>query len=236
MEEKMIAIYGAGGFGREVAWLAQSSAPIGAPNPVACFIDDDPALEGKILNGIPVLSLVKSHQRYQSAGIVSGIGVPTARQATMERAMALGFHFISLIHPRTEMSQWIEIGPGSVVCAGNILTTNIVLGQHVHINLDCTIGHDVCMADYVTLAPGVHVSGFVHIGKRAYIGTGAVIINGTRDAPLEIGDDAIVGAGACVTRSIPAAETWGGVPAMPLHGKGRKFSNDSIRKNGHAGN
>ena len=120
-----------------------------------------------------------------------------------------------MIHPRVEMSRWVQIGEGTVICAGNILTTNIILGQQVQINLDCTIGHDVVMGDYTTLAPGVHVSGWVHFGKRVYVGTGAVMINGIEDTPLYIGDDVVIGAGACVTKSIESG-TWGGVPAKPL--------------------
>jgi serine acetyltransferase len=86
----------------------------------------------------------------------------------------------------------------------------------VQINLDCTVGHDVVMGDYTTLAPGVHVSGCVRFGQRAYVGTGATIINGTQDAPLIIGDDAVIGAGACVTKSVPTGLTVVGVPAKPL--------------------
>ena len=212
MSKNQIAVYGAGGFGREVAWLTQSAVIDGEVPEVVCFIDDDMAICGKILNEIEVLPLSEAKQRYPYACVVSGIGVPKIRKVTMEKAYAAGFGFATLIHPRTEMSRWIEIGEGTVICAGNILTTNIRLGKHVQINLDCTVGHDVIMDDYATLAPGVHVSGCVHIGKRAYIGTGAVIINGTQDKPIVIGDDVIVGAGACVTKSVSYG-TWVGVPA-----------------------
>lgn len=216
MDRTQIAVYGAGGFGREVAWLAKSAGIGGKSVEVVCFIDDDEAISGTTLNGVEVLSLSQAREKHPTACVVSGIGIPKIRELTMEKAQAGGFGFATLIHPRTEMSKWIEIGSGTVICAGNILTTNIVLGKHVQINLDCTIGHDVVMGDYATLAPGVHVSGCVHIGRRAYIGTGAVIINGTQDNPLVIGDDAIVGAGACVTKSVPPEQTWGGVPANQL--------------------
>jgi len=103
-----------------------------------------------------------------------------------------------------------------VICAGNILTTNIVIGDHVQINLDCTVGHDVQFGEYATLAPGVHVSGFVNVGRRAYIGTGAVIINGNQHEPLTIGDDAVVGAAACVTRSVAPGAMVVGVPAKAM--------------------
>jgi sugar O-acyltransferase (sialic acid O-acetyltransferase NeuD family) len=204
---KKIAIYGASGFGREVAWLIQSCNEY----EVVCFIDDDTSKQGAFLNNIPVMSLENASKLFPGIFVVGGVGVPKTRQLLMENAQTAGFDFTTIIHPGVERSQWIEVGAGTVICAGNILTTNIILGRHVQINLDCTIGHDVVMGDYATLAPGVHVSGCVHIGKRAYIGTGAVIINGTQDNPLVISDDVVVGAGACVTKSIGYG-TWGGCP------------------------
>jgi sugar O-acyltransferase (sialic acid O-acetyltransferase NeuD family) len=216
MPHKQIAIYGAGGFAREVAWLAQSCRTGGEPYQVACFIDDNTAAHGSVLNGIPVMGLAEARSRFSQATIVGGIGSPQTRQRLMERAAGMGFGFETIVHPQVERSSWVEIGEGTVICGGNILTVNITLGQHVQINLDCTVGHDVLMGDYATLAPGVHVSGCVHLGKRVYIGTGAVIINGTQQEPIVIGDDAVVGAGACVTKSIPAGWTVVGVPAKPL--------------------
>jgi len=213
---KYIAIYGGGGLAREVAWLVQSCSEGSETYQVVCFIDDNEALQGSVLNGIPVMSLEAVRRKFPFANVVGGVGVPQTRQVLMEKAAAAGFGFETIIHPRVECSQWIDIGTGTVICAGNILTTNIVLGQHVQINLDCTIGHDVVMGDYTTLTPGVHVSGCIHFGRRVYVGTGAVIINGTPDSPLAIGDDVVVGAGACVTKSVPAGVTVVGVPAKPL--------------------
>ena len=217
MEKTKIAIYGAGGFGREVAWLAQTAIIDGKDVEVVCFVDDDETVCGAILNDLEVLLLSQAKEKYPAACVVSGIGVPKMRELTIGKARAAGFGFATLVHPRTEISKWVEIGEGTIICAGNILTTNITLGKHVQINLDCTIGNDVIMDDYATFAPGVHVSGCVHIGKRAYIGTGAVIIYGTQSEPIVIGDDVVVGAGACVTQSIPAGMKWGGIPAKPLH-------------------
>ena len=209
---KKIAIYGAGGFGREVAWLAESCND---EYDVLCFVDDDPSGKGKTINDIPVIDFKELEQRFPGIAVVAAIGSPFTRQTVMEKVEKTGFKSESLVHPRTEMSRWIELGEGNVICAGCILTTNIKTGKQVQINLDCTIGHDVVMGDYTTLAPGVHVSGWVHFGKRVYVGTGAVLINGTEKNPLIINDDVIIGAGACVTKSISHG-TWGGVPAKLL--------------------
>jgi sugar O-acyltransferase (sialic acid O-acetyltransferase NeuD family) len=134
-----------------------------------------------------------------------------------EKAAKAGFKFATLIHPSAEVSNWIAYGEGTVIYPGNILTTNIKIGRHVQTNVHCSISHDVVLGDYVTLGPGVHISGWVQLGDRVFVGAGATIINGRKDARLTIGNDAVVGAGACVIRSIPSSITVAGVPARPLH-------------------
>jgi sugar O-acyltransferase (sialic acid O-acetyltransferase NeuD family) len=204
-------VYGAGGFAREVAWLGETCG-----HDVLGFIDDDEANVGVQLNGLPVMTLKGAVALNPAAVVVAGIGNPSAREAVMTRANEAGLAPAVLIHPRVERSRWLEIGPGSVICAGNLLTANIRLGAHVQINLSCTVGHDVTMDDYVTLAPGVHVSGWVHLQRGCYVGTGANIVNGTATAPVVIGAGAVVGAGACVTKSVAPGMTVVGVPAKPL--------------------
>ena len=133
----------------------------------------------------------------------------------MERAAAEGFAFATLVHPDVRRSRWVSVGEGAVICAGSIVTTNVTLGAHVQVNVACTVSHDVVLGEYATLAPGVHIAGTVHVGARAYLGIGAVILNGSPGEPLVIGDGAVVGAAACVTRSVPAGATVVGVPARP---------------------
>ncbi len=211
-----ILVYGAGGFAREVAWLVQKCSSETKPFVVGCFIDDAHIPPGKRLNGIPVLSLDEARLCHPQAQVVAAIGEPAVRAEVIRQAEQAGFRCATLIHPGVEMSEWVEIGDGSIICAGNIITTNIRIGRHVHINLDCTIGHDAVLGDFTTISPGVHISGWVHVGARVYIGTGAVIINGTAESPLRIGDGAIIGAGACVTKSVESSTTVVGIPARPL--------------------
>lgn len=216
MQPKQIAIYRGGGCAREMAWLIQSCNERHEAYRVVCFVDDDDRLHGTKLNGIPVKSLEAAWKEFPLAAVVGAVGIPKTREYLIKKAENAGFDFETIIHPRTERSEWIEIGLGTVICAGSILTTNITLGRHVQINMDCTIAHDVVMGDYTTLAPGVHVSGWVHFGQRVYVGAGAVFLNGTRHEPLTIGDDAVIGAGACVTKSVPRGFTVVGTPAKPI--------------------
>lgn len=216
MEINEVAIYGAGGFAREVAWLIESCNGSQKKYRIVCFVDDKVSNRGCTLNEYPVFGLEEARELFPEARIIGGVGDPGTRMKIMNSAMEAGFEFETIIHPNVEMSNRIKVGIGTVICAGNILTVDITIGNHVQLNLDCTIGHDVILGDYATLAPGVHVSGWVFIGKCAYVGTGAVILNGTNENPIIIGDDSVIGAGACVTRSVPAGVTVVGVPAKPL--------------------
>jgi len=216
MPNTQIAIYGAGDFSREIAWLIESCNDVKNEYNFVCFMDDDKTVQGTELDGVPIINPINAYNQFSSLKIVGGVGNPKTRELMMQKAEQIGFEFATIIHPRTEFPKWIDIGLGTVICAGNILTVGVSVGQHVHINFDCTVGHDVILGDYTTLSPGVHVSGWVHFGRRVYVGTGAVFINGTKDNPIKIGDDAVIGAGACVTGSVPSDTTVVGVPAKPI--------------------
>jgi sugar O-acyltransferase (sialic acid O-acetyltransferase NeuD family) len=201
-------IYGAGGFAREVAWLARC-----CEYEVACFVDDDTARHGESLVGAPVTGLDEALDRFGVRPIALGIGSPGIREKIDRRLRDRGLPLSSLEHPSVHRSEHVEIGEGSILCAGVVLTTDISIGRQVQINLNSTVGHDSILDDFCTLAPGVHISGWVHLGKRVYVGTGATFVNGLRDRPLVVGDDAVIGAGACVTRSVEPNTTVVGVPA-----------------------
>jgi sugar O-acyltransferase (sialic acid O-acetyltransferase NeuD family) len=209
---RRLLIFGAGGFGREVAWLAQQCWD---EHMDIAFCVDQPRYVSAPVNGIPVRLLEDfSGEVGDQLAYVVAVGDPEQRARIVGLYEAMGIRAATLVHPRVEASRWIEIGAGSILCAGVIATTNISIGAHVHINLDCTIGHDVIIGDFATLSPGVHVSGNVTVGKRVFIGTGATIINGSTTSQLSIGDGAVVAAGACITKPVEPGALVAGVPAV----------------------
>jgi len=207
--EKLLVI-GAGGFAREVAWLAEQAWD--ARVAVEFVVDKAEYLSADV-NGVCV-RLLTDVVPTESARFVVAIGDPTERRRIAKLCHAALLQDVRIVHPRAELSRLVEIGAGTIVAAGVIATTNIRLGRHVHINIDCTIGHDAVIGDYATLSPGVHVSGHVHIGEGVFIGTGANIINGSATAPLHIGEGAVIAAGACITRPVEPGALMAGVPGV----------------------
>ncbi|MHA6248086.1 DapH/DapD/GlmU-related protein [Pontibacter sp. CAU 1760] len=106
---------------------------------------------------------------------------------------------------------------------------NTTIGKNVFINFDCvfldlggiTIEDNVLIAPKVSLLSEGHpispheraslVPGPIHIRKGAWIGAGATILPG-----VTVGENAVVAAGAVVSKDVPANTVVGGVPAKTL--------------------
>lgn len=205
-----LLIFGAGGFGREVAWLARQCW---GDRIDLCFMVDRPEFLVSEVGGIPVRMLGDCTSQSGTYYVVA-VGDPTLREAAASACEAHGLSATTLVHPRAEASDSVVAGAGTVICAGSILTVDIALGAHVQVHVGCTVGHDVKVGDCSTLSPGAHVAGNVSIGRGVFIGTGANIINGHAGRPLVIGDAAVVAAGACVTSSVEPGAMVAGVPAV----------------------
>jgi len=203
-------IFGAGGFGREVAWLARECF---GSSVVQTFVVDSPAHLRPPIHGIEVHLLsdvvVGEDSRY-----VIAVGDPNDRQTLAGKITSSQLLPTTLIHDTVRRSEFVTIGAGSIICANAVLTCDIAIGCHVHVNLACTIGHDVAIGDFSTLSPGVNVSGNVEIGERVFVGSNVSFINGRAGKPLVIGDDAIIAAGACVTQDVAPGAMVAGVPAI----------------------
>ena len=205
-----LIIVGAGGFGREVAWLVES---INAERPryeLLGFLDDTASSTPE---AYPVLGTLDNWLAAPERGVqvACAVGDPTTRFRIVQRLDAAGVTFATLVDPSLRSSRWVEIGPGGIVCAATVFTTNIRIGPHAIINLDCTIGHDSQIGAFASLMPGVHISGEVDLGIGIYLGTGAVVINRIR-----IGDWTVIGAGAVVSRDLPSRVVAVGIPAKAI--------------------
>ena len=204
-----IVIVGASGFGREVAWLIENSDKWN----VKGFVDDNEDLEHKSVNDYPVLGTIDFLLNVnEKTNVVVAIGNPRIRKKIVERLQInKNISFPNIFDKDVIIDKTVTLGFGNIICKGNILTTNIEIGNFNHINLNCTVGHDVQFNDYITVYPGVNISGNVIINDCVEVGTGTKIIQGKK-----IVKETVIGAGSVVVKDIVENGTYIGVPAKQM--------------------
>jgi sugar O-acyltransferase (sialic acid O-acetyltransferase NeuD family) len=207
---KPLVIIGAGGLGREVAWLV---ADINRQRPKWDFIGFvDDGVQGKTPEGYPLLGTLDYFLELPShPWVIVAIADSEARKAITQRLHIHQIESATLIHPSVSISDFVQIGAGSIICSGTIITTNVTLGQGSIINPGCFVGHDTVLEDFVSLMPATNLAGEVKVGEGCYFGLNSCVINRTN-----IGKWSIIGAGATVISDIPDYSVAVGVPARVI--------------------
>lgn len=205
---KDIVIVGAGGFGREVEWLIERINKINKEWNILGFADDNIAKNMSVGNSKVIYNINDLININRELNVVIAIGNAKIRKLLFDKLKNnININFPNLIDPSVIVEN-INIGKGNIICAGTIITVNVKIKDFTIINLDCTIGHDDIINEFVTIYPSVNVSGNVEIGEGTEVGTGTQIIQGKT-----ICNNCIIGAGAVVVKNIEEEGTYVGVPA-----------------------
>lgn len=210
---KDIAIYGAGGFGREVLTLI-NAANKSCPTWKFIGFFDDGKIRGEIVNGYPILGGINELNEWSTPiALVIAVGSPKIKKKIIRNINNLSIDFPTIIHPTVLVGDKdsVNIGRGCIICANNIITTNAIIGDFVILNLACTVGHDTKIGNYSSFMPTCNISGEVIIGESVYCGTGAKIIN-----QIKVEDNSTIGAGAVVIHDVPDNAVVAGVPAKVI--------------------
>lgn len=208
---KDLYIIGAGGFGREVAWIVERINSIKPTWNLKGFIDDNETLWGSKEGEYHVFGGCEYLSTLEDVYAVCAVGSSNVRKKIIEKLKDTSVKFATLVDPSVLYSNSVKIGEGAIVCAGTIITVNMNIGDHVIVNLDCTIGHDAVIDDFVTIYPSVNVSGNVLIGECSELGTGTQIIQGKK-----VISNTIIGAGAIVVKDCIESGTYVGSPAKKI--------------------
>ncbi|MDO3720297.1 acetyltransferase [Marinobacter sp. chi1] len=213
MDEVLVGIYGASGFGREVLPLVREQ--LKGKNAEFVFVDDGDLPSS--LNGYSILRYDDFlHHAARDKRLVFAIANSAVREKLADKCVRDNIPTLSVRAANAVILDEVSMGEGSIICHFTQLTSNIRIGKYFHANIYSYVAHDCVIGDYVTFAPAVSCNGNVVIEDHAYIGTGAVIKQGTPEKPLVVGKGATVGMGAVVTKSVPAGITVVGNPARVL--------------------
>lgn len=198
--EKQICIVGTGGFAREVYCCLEDifNSKGKSFEDRVVFSDVDSCKSDIVLMGENSIPIIKeSNLDFSKYVFFIAVGEPTIRKKIVEKYSKYNVEYATIIHPSAIISNYVKIGEGSIVTANSILTCNIRIGKHAHLNLDTTIGHDCVIGDYFTTAPSVNISGNCEIGNCVYFGTNSCVKQG-----IKICDNVTIGMGSVVVKNI----------------------------------
>ncbi len=192
-----VFVLGGGGFSKEVQWLIDETPHFEFEE----FVD-----KGQELKFHALLRKYPNEIFYAAMGV----GTPEVIVKILNTFIQYkNLQWPTIIHPSV-LGDFpnITFGAGCIVCAGNVMTTDISIGEFNVLNLNSTLGHDLRTGAFCVINPNSSTSANVTLEGQNLVGVGSTLLANTT---MHTG--AVLGAGAVLTKDIPAGEVWAGVPA-----------------------
>lgn len=211
---KDIAIFGAGGFGMEIACLIKQ---INKNNPVwnlVGFFDDNATLQGtknkygEVLGGIDTLNLYD-----KELAVAIAVGNPSVVRIIVDKITNEKIWFPNLVAPDVVImdEENFSVGEGNIICSKCWISCNVHFGDFNILNVGCVVGHDVKFDSFNSLMPSVNISGEVTVGEENYFGVASVVLQ-----QKKIGCKTVIGANSLIIKNTKDGRTYMGNPASAL--------------------
>lgn len=199
-----LAILGASGHGKVVADAAERSGW----DAIAFFDDAWPGVQSNGPWAVHGRSGALIERIHSFDGIIVAIGHNQTRSLKQAELAAVGAKLVTITHPSAIVSPHATVGSGSAVFANAVINASARVGAGVIVNTGAVVEHDCTVEDYSHISPNAVLAGGVMIGSEAWVGACASVRQMVR-----IGEAAIVGMGAVVTRDVGPGATVIGNPA-----------------------
>lgn len=207
---KKIAIYGAGGFGREVACLINKINEQSPEWELIGFFDDGIVKGSKNEYGV-ILGGIDEVNRYPAElAVVLAIASPKIVEKIVGDITSSKISFPNIISPDVTFLDRdnVSIGKGNIISFHCVISCNVRIGDFNIFNWAITIGHDVIIQNFNAFMPDVKISGEVTIGNKNFFGVNSTILQ-----QINIGNETVIGASSLVLRKTKDGMTYVGNPA-----------------------
>lgn len=209
---KDIAIYGAGGFGKEVACLIKRINEKESTWNLIGFFDDDESIWNKPVShfGICLGGIAALNYYEKELSIVMAMGKSTTVKYVVDKITNENISFPNIIHPNFEISdsESFEIGKGNIIQANCIATCDVRIGDFNVLNGSVVLGHDVKVGDFNTFMPDCRISGEVQIGSLNFFGVRSTVLQ-----QIKISNSIKLAAGSVLMTKPKEGMLYIGVPA-----------------------
>ena len=168
---KPILIYGAGGFGKEIACLINEINEIENKWNILGYLDDGvpdgtEIKYGKVLGGIDYLNQYDSE-----VAVVFSIANSMILEKVVHKITNQNVYFPNIISPGVKFydSPSFEIGYGNVIVNGCRFSIDVKIGNFNLFNGFVAIGHDISIGDFNIFSPSSRLSGNVTVGNQNFL-------------------------------------------------------------------
>ena len=211
---KQIAIYGAGGFGREVACLLNKINELQPTWELVGFFDDgietgkEVSHFGKVLGGINEVNAWPTE-----LSIVLTIGSPKIVQTIVSKIANPNILFPNIIAPTVYFAdkETFKIGKGNVIQKHCSFSCDVTIGDFNVMDGADVFGHDDVVGSFNTFMPAMRISGEVTIGNGNFFGVGSIILQ-----QVKVGNSIRLGAGSVLMRKPKDGYLYMGNPAKKV--------------------
>ena len=207
----ILAIYGAGGLGREILELARIINGEGNRWTGYLFVDDDSSKD--VVQDVKVMSFEQIRSLYGTDEVeyTIAVGEPSTRRLLFDKLESYSCRIATLVHPDVHIPDTTIVGRGVIISYGCFVSCNVTLGENVILQPNANVGHDDVIGAHSVISTTAALGGACVLGEQAYVGLGVSI----REL-LNIGTNAVVGMGAVVMRDVEADAIVAGNPARKM--------------------
>lgn len=180
-KDNKVLIYGGGGFGKIAIEILKNQHIF----EIYGVIDSNFPKKREIM-GIPVLGNDEDIGKYLKEGysyIFNAVGFLNKthwRKQPYDKLKNWGFKFFNIIHNSASIEPSVHMEVGTLVCAGAIIGSDVIIGNNCIINSGVVISHDCIISDSCHISSGAVLAGSVVVGENTLIGQNCTVYSDVR--------------------------------------------------------
>ena len=210
---KDIAIFGAGGFGKEIACIIKRINKLSPSWNLIGFFDDGIPSGTETSYGRVIGDTACLNSYNKRLAIVLAIGSPEAITKIVGRITNPLIEFPNIIDPDVIFldEDNVKLGKGNVILMKCTISCNVVIGNFNLFNIGVGIGHDVTMGNCNVFMPNVNISGGVEIENSNLFGVKSSIVQ-----YMKVGNHTKIGAHCLMLRKAKSNSLYFGLPGEKI--------------------